>query len=395
MIYLDHAASTPIIYSALKVYNKSLVEDYANSSSKHLLGANLNKRVEEVRKYFLSEVHANANGNGNANYSLIFTSSATESNNMIINSLDKNGFIKEGEGNIVYYSKADHPSITAAITNIFGKKCDCDFRDISSFVDEDADKIKLVILSQVNNHSGKFTDVCDATRKIKKINPNVFIHVDAAQGFGKFKLDLSDGNIDSVTTSSHKMGGPKGVALLYYQKKFQKKTSLPLWPLLWGGEQESGYRSSSVNAPAIFSFQEAYKWAKQNMQTNYDNIYKINLAVRKSLSENRIKFPLQFPFALSECSPYILTMIAPNVPADILQRHLEEKNIFVSTTSACSSKKKSSDESQKLLYNSLNIPLAFHKNVLRVSFGFTTTESEVDQFINDFNQIYNDLLKIF
>ncbi len=343
-IYLDHAATTPLIPKALEVLRESLEKDYANPSSSHKLGIELSKRIDLVRKNILNLI-----GASEKDYHLIFTSSATEANNMLIKGIGKIGKI--------VYSKADHASVTVPASKL---RC---YNDNPK---------ELHILTTVNHQSGTVLKIDKCSRE------NVITHIDASQSFGKYPLNLNDLNVSSVTISAHKMGGPKGVGALIIKK------NISLSSLLDGGEQEYGFRSSTVNAPLIFSWQAAVECLKQNRETYLEKTYQLNRLVREKLG---IIEGLYFPFEIKNTSPYILAIILKGVSSDIFMRHLSEEGIFVSTTSACSSKKTKGNR----VLDALNIPLQDQKGILRISFGYFTNINEIDLFCEKFIKLYKEL----
>jgi cysteine desulfurase len=373
MLYLDYAASNPIRPGALEVLTTSMKEDFANPSSAHKPGKDLHKRIEECRRKFLEFLGANKGDR------LIFTGSATESNNTLLEGIDLE------KGDAVVVSFADHPSVTAPMERL--RKRDIRVMELplkkDGLPDEEAffkllnPPVKLVILTHVNNQSGVILDIGSLAGAIKKINPGIHIHVDAAQGFGKIPFSLEGGRIDSLSISSHKIGGPKGAAGLYLH------AGVKMLPLLYGGGQEHGLRSSTQAAPLIFSFCEAAREAVETLYSSLQHVTKINGRVRKLLKEKIDT--IDFPF--SNTSPYILTLLLPGISSDIILRHLEQRDIFISSTSACSSGVKGENP----VFTALHLPLKMHKFVLRVSFSHETTEADVLKFCDTLTNIYDEL----
>ncbi|MBF0206468.1 MAG: aminotransferase class V-fold PLP-dependent enzyme [Oligoflexia bacterium] len=379
MIYFDHAASTPLHPLALKQYCESLATDFANPSSAHRLGRSLNKRVEEVRHLFLETVAARE-----VDYDFIFTASATEANNTIVRWI-VGGSEGKNDGRI-YYSCGDHPSITESIARWGGSnngRCVEGGGKLDDLLDDLLDGLRAVFLIQVNNSSGVISDVEKIASKIKNFCPDIYVHVDAAQSFCKIPLSLRKAEIDSVTISAQKCGGPKGVAGLYLKKKRVSTFS----PLLVGGGQEHALRASTVNAPAIFAWGAAVSalGSVSELEQNYRYVTRLNDLLRAQLSA---KVPVvQFPFY--SCSPYILLIIAPKVASDILVRHLEEREIYVASSAACSSRVKGENKT----FSAMGIANSLHKHVLRLSFSPSNTEAEILEFVKNFADIYHQLLE--
>jgi cysteine desulfurase len=373
LLYLDYAASTPLRPVALKMLEISSREDFANPSSAHRFGRSIQQRIETCREKFLELLGA---GKGDR---LIFTGSATECNNTVIKGTGLN------TGDTVIYSYADHPSIIVPMERlqkqgVLGKEQllqEDGIPDESVFL-QFPEKTRLVMLTYVNNHSGAISDIHSLSRKIKTINPNIHIHVDAAQGFGKLPLSLKEGHIDSLCISGHKIGGPKGIACLYL------RNGVRLSPLLDGGGQEEGLRSSTQAAPLIFSFCEAAVDAMKTIDSSLVHVTALNRLAQKCLKE---KIPvLRFPF-IKNSSPYIMIILLPGISSDIILRHLEQQGILISSTSACSSKIKGTNP----VFSALHLPEKDHKFVLRVSFSYDNTEADVMRFCDTLASIYDDL----
>ncbi len=376
MLYLDFAASAPIRPSVLGILEKSFRVDFANASASHKLGREVAKKVENCREFFLKTVR------GDSLYDFIFTSSATESNNTIIKG------IKLKEGDKVFLCGGDHPSLVLPGKNlsrsgVFVEKIPLKANsqiDQEKFLSILDPRIKLIILSEVNNQSGVFNDCVILAKKIKDLNKEIHIHLDAVQSFGKFDLNLEHGLFDSISVSSHKIGGPKGIAGLFIKKNLQ------IVSLLEGGNQEFGLRSSTLSAPLILGFETALFECIENREKKFSKVKNHSQILREELKK---RIPsIIFPFGdVSTSSPFILVFVIPGISSDILLRHLEAKNIYVSSSSACSSKIKDFNSS----YVELGLPLDLNKNVLRVSFDERINDDDIFYFIKTFDEIYGDL----
>ncbi|MCY4524390.1 MAG: aminotransferase class V-fold PLP-dependent enzyme [Halobacteriovoraceae bacterium] len=370
MIYLDHAASTSINSKAYDVLINFLREDFANPQAAHLPGRNLQKKIEDCRKYFLSTLKADKG-------LCIFTSSATESNNMVIS-----GWEGKSRENF-FYSPSDHPSITIPCEkkkDLMAKKIPLSSGDIktNALLDSIDDKTRLVILTHINSVNGKINPVFEIAKLIKEKNSSIWIHLDAVQSYGKYPVCTE--HMDSVSISSHKIGGPKGIAGLYM------KSHPPFNPLLWGGGQEKGWRASTPATSLIFSFTEACRQIFKNMQKNKDHVQKLNEFTKNQLE----RIPkIRFPF--NDTSSYILSFILPGISSDILLRQLEQKNIFLSSTSACSSRIKGKNP----VLSALGLEEALHKFVLRISFSPQNTQEEIKIFSEELKKLYEQNYKIF
>ncbi|MCB9061112.1 MAG: aminotransferase class V-fold PLP-dependent enzyme [Halobacteriovoraceae bacterium] len=361
MIYLDHAAATPILPEALEIYCKSLNLDFANPAAKHCLGKNLLKKCDTVRNQFKKTISA---GQGE----IIFTSSATESNNFIFSQkhLSKACILR-----------GDHPGTLKAARHWFDELIEIvswsnHQEIINSVVEKGPD---IFTICHVDGQSGYLYNIEQISKGIKDKLPHCHIHVDAVQSFCKYDINLRKMNIDSLCVSGHKIGAPKGISSLWLKNpdKFH--------PFIYGGGQENGLRSSTINAPLIFSFSKTCDVAKNLYAKHFNRITELNSLMRENIQQ------AIFPYKLEETSPFILMLILPMVSSDLLLRHLEQKEIFVSSTSACSSRIKGDNE----IFHFYKIESKFHKNVLRVSLSHQTTTQEVETFISELNQIYCEL----
>ena len=373
VIYFDHAATTRLYPEVLHLLNEDFSIYFANPSSSHLLGKELSKKISDVKSALLNSLKS---GEENEFY---FTSSATESNNTVIAGL------RLKAGDVVLYSKADHPSIVVPVENLgelgveliaikLLKNGAIDMSFLDNVLSEK--KIALAIFSQVNHQSGNIYDVVKLASFIKQKSPECHVHVDAVQAYGKIVTRVTN-DIDSMSITAHKLGGPKGIAGLYLKKNHRVK------PLLLGGGQQNDFRAGTESFPLIDAFLEASKISLLNLNKNLELISSLNKKMQEILKTNIPK--AQFPF--EDVSPYILSFLIPGISTDIILRHLESKNVFIGTTSACSSRIKSFNPALA----ALGIPEKFHKNILRISFGPTSNQEDTEQFIHEFLATWNEL----
>lgn len=376
MLYLDFAASAPIRMRSLKRLEESSLYDFANPSASHKFGREILKKVEDAREFFLKSLNAHPS------YNLIFTSSATESNNTII----KGKELKEGDK--VFVCQGDHPSLVVPANNLSRRGVSVHSIPLNSdsTIDEDKflglldESVKLVLITDLNGQSGIFNNSFNLAKKIKNSFKNIHIHIDAVQSFGKFNISLKDGSVNSLSVSSHKLGGPKGIAGLFF-----KKGSEPL-PLIEGGGQEFSIRASTLAAPLVLGFKEAFQECLENQDQKFLETKENFLYLREELKK---RIPsIFYPFgSISNSGPFILVCAVPKISSDILLRHLESKDIFASSTSACSSKKKGDNPT----FAELKLPLEFHKNILRVSYDERVDRGKLNSFIEALENIYLDL----
>ena len=372
MNYFDHAASSVIYPEVLDTLNQAFKIDFANPSSKHILGYELNEQLISMKLDFLKSLNAKNQDQ------FVFTSSATEANNMLIK-----GLVFKNEITALY-SKADHPSVVNPlefranhekinlIEILLKADGSIDQDHLISILNEN---VELVIITHVNSQSGVIQDI-EALSAIIKKHSKAHVHIDAVQSFGKIKLKLTN-DIDSLSVASHKLGGPKGVAGLFIKK------GISVLPLLHGGQQEYGLRSSTVAYPLVKGFHKAMMMSLNDQNTSLLRVSAFQLEIinaLKSLIPNA-----QFYF--KNTSPYIISFVIPKYASDIILRHLEMKQVYISSTSACSSKIKGFNSSLMALH----VPEKHHKNFLRISMSSLTTKEEVENLIKEFKSVWTTL----
>ena len=373
MIYLDCAASTPLYPEVLEELQRAQKEDFANPSSAHKFARNLNKKIEEAERFIRECL-----GGGEDDY-LVFTSGATEANNTLIKGLSL------VPGDEILLTPADHPSLTVPAMERGAGGIEIKEYPLGASGEIDGERLleqmtsrtRLVLTSSVNSQSGNCHDLEGLVGRIRRDYPEVIIHVDATQSFTK--LPLHARGVDSVAFSGHKIGGPKGVGGLYGKK------SVALKPLFHGGGQQEGRRSSTLSTPLILALAKAVEVGVRKRDENLSSAREKNIVLRKKLLERVPR--LVFPFPLEKTSPYILTFVFPGIPSDIVLRHLEEEDIYLSSTSACSSKKKGFNKT----FAALGIASEWHENVLRLSFGRELSFGQIDSFVDFFGRTADKL----
>lgn len=352
MIYLDYASTSPLTSKVLQELNISLNQDFANPSSSQKLGRGLAKKIEQIEKELLSCFDPKAN--------MVFTSGATESNNMIIKGLE----FKENEH--ILYHRADHPSIVNVVESSHTSATTFDDKNLLDKVNENS---RLLILTHIHNLSGVISPYLDKVKELKKEFPRLHVHIDGAQAFGKYPIHSI--GADSYCFSGHKFGAPKGIGGLFL------KDGVRLSALIHGGGQQKGLRSGTLSYPFIQALLLAYK---EEHNTN-----KV-LALKESL-KNECKDLFKFPFEQLNTSAYILLAQVDKVSSDIILRLLESKDIYISSSSACSSRIKGHNPT----FSAMGIEEKFHKNILRISFSSQTNEDEIEKFCIEIKEVFNEI----
>lgn len=370
MIYLDNAATTKIYKAALQMYNKYAEELFFNPSAIYSAGVKNKTYIDNARNTIKSALGTN---NGN----IIFTSSATEANNLAILGSLRSNFKK------VILSSADHPSTYNIGLELKKQGIDVDFCPLQengeinydileTMLDEN---VNLISIIHVSNETGAINDI-KRINELKKLKcPKAIFHVDGVQAFSKIKINLDYFGIDLYTISGHKIHGPKGIAALFV------KNSIVIKPLVFGGGQENNLRSGTENVPAIMGF-EAAVLEIGNIQENLKYVTTLkNLFIEEIKDVCRIN-------STDKNSPYILSLSFKGVKGETLVHMMEKYDIYISTGSACSSKK----EGNRVLAQ-MNIPHDEIVGSVRVSFSKYNTEEEVKQAAKQLKSCYLELLE--
>ncbi len=345
MIYLDHAASTPMDTIAKKALIDSL-EEYPNPSSAHSLGRGIADKIIMAKQDFYNFVEAKKT------YELLFTSSATESNNTIISGLG----LKSGD--IVYCDFSDHASQIVPLKNIEGL-------DLRSFKDPIDPNARLFSFPHVNGQSGEINNYLEIAKNIKA-KTKAYIHMDASQSFTKISISLKDGLVDSMSFSGHKMGGPKGIGGLFF-KKYSIK------PFLLGGGHQNDMRASTLSWPLINSFHKATQEALLKREANFNKAKKLQEYFIANLKHSK--------FLFENTSPYITSFAYLKKTSELVLKELDDQGIYISSTSACSSEK-----AERLkVFSELGIEQSLHAHMLRVSLGENSTKAELDRLLSYLN----------
>lgn len=370
-IYLDYAATTPVDKEVVKAMLPYFTEKFGNTMSIHGLGQEVKIVLEKSRETVADLIKAKPS-------EIIFTGSATEGNNMVLKGVKK--------GHIII-SSIEHRCIVETVrwlekegTKITRIPVDenglIDPLDVKKAIRKDT---VLVSIIHASNEIGTIQDI----EKIGKIckQAGVLFHTDASQSFGKIPVDVNKMNIDLLTTSSHKMYGPKGIACLFVRQGVQ------LTPLLHGGGQESGLRSSSVNIPGIVGFAKACEIAKERMKSENLRLIKLRDKLIKNILKIKNSYLTGHPV---KRLPNSATFRFDFIEGESLVIQLDLNGIAVSTGSACSSVKL--EPSHVLLATGLTHGQA-HGSV-RISLGKQTTEKDIDYLIKVLPSIVEKLRDI-
>jgi cysteine desulfurase len=373
-IYFDYAATTPTDKRVVKVMEPYFLGKFGNTMSLHSFGQKAKLALDQSRQVLADLINAQPN-------EIVFTGSATESNNLALKGV---AFACKSKGNHIIISSIEHPCIIESakwltkhgfeVTKLPVDKYGLiNLKDVKKTITE---KTILVSVMHSSNEIGTIEPIAEIGKICRE--KKVYFHTDASQSFGKIPIDVKKMNIDLLTASSHKMYGPKGVALLYV------KEGVKIEPILHGGGQENGLRNSTVNIPAIVGFAKAVELCEKEMKTEAKRLSKL----RDKLIKGILKIDgARLNGHPKNRLPNNVNVSFPYIEGESLIIQLDMHRIACSTGSACSSIKL--EPSYVLLALGLK-PEEAHGS-LRISLGRFTTEKEINYFLKILPKIVRQL----
>ena len=362
MIYFDNSATTQTRQEIAEFIAKYSVDNFFNPSSVYAPAIQVKKDLDGARQSILKLLNASAFD------SIIFTGSATEANNLVLN-----GFARKDKKILI--SSGEHPSIYETAKNLKNIGFDVEFVDlnkdgtvnIEDLMQRLTPNVGLVSIIHVSNETGAINDIDKISKLVKSKVPTAFLHCDGVQAFGKLKINVAKSNIDAYTISSHKIHGPKGVACLYV------KNGLNIKPHIFGGGQEKGIRSGTENTANIIGFCMACEMMYKDFEAKRKHIHELKEYLLSSLANANLDYVLN---SNSNCLDNIISLAFKGVRGEVLLHSLESYGICISTGSACSS---------KTIGNRVLTAMKQNKDTMlgniRVSFSEFNTKQEIDTFI--------------
>lgn len=376
MIYLDNAATTKPNQAVLDSFLKVSEKAYYNANSPHQMGLQSEKILLQAK----SRVKEMLNLNNNTD--VIFTSGATESNNIALKGI---ALRKKQFANVIITSVLEHPSVLEVMRYLETQGFILKYVnvtpngqiDINHLEQLMTDNVGLVTCMYVNNVMGQIQPIKEIGSLLKQY-PKAHFHVDGVQALGKIPMQLE--NVNSVSFSGHKFNGLKGQGILIIDNKEK------IEPTVFGGGQEYGIRSGTVNLAMNVSLVKAMEIAIQNLNELNHRLSRYNKVIRESLSQYKGVY-INSP---ENSAPHILNIAFPGVKGEVLVNAFSKLDIMVSTTSACSSKREKLNE----VLLAMDIEDNRIEGSVRLSMGETTTEKDIEQFKDKFKLIYAQIKEL-
>ncbi len=390
-IYLDNSATTKIYKDVSELCIKTMTEDYGNASSMHHKGVvaenYLKKATEQIAKTLKAKPKE-----------ILFTSGGTESDNIAIIG---GAMAHHREGKHLITTCIEHPAVGNSMKYLEDQGFDVTYLSVSEEGLIDLEELKnairedtiLVSIMAVNNEMGAVEPLEEAGKIIHGANPKILFHVDAVQGYGKEQLIPKQLGIDMMSVSGHKIHSPKGIGFLYI------RDGVRIVPITYGGGQQGGLRSGTLNIPGIAGLGRAAEEIYTGFDEKQSKLFELKFRLIKGLttelpdiringietSERKISelSDDELMDVIKKTAPHIVSVSVKGVRAEVLLHALEDKEIYVSAGSACSSNHPSVSGTLK----AIRIPKEFYDSTVRISMSEFTTSEEIDETVKAFAEI--------
>jgi len=362
--YLDNSATTSCSKAATEKMVELLTRDYGNPSSLHMKGVIAEKYITEAKKKIAKTLKVEEK-------ELVFTSGGTESNNLAIIG---SALANKRAGMHVITTSIEHASVTNPFIWLSENGFEVTYLGVDEYGQIRLDELKsavrpdtiLVSIMQVNNEIGALQPIEEAGKVIKAVNPKCLFHVDAIQSYGKMQIHPKKANIDMLSVSGHKIHGPKGSGFLFIKDKTKVK------PLIHGGGQQKGMRSGTENVPAIAGLAVASEEMYQNLEENRKHLFSLRDYFIEEVE--KIDGVTVNGKKDHDSAPHIVSVSIEGVRAEVILHTLEDRNIYVSAGSACSSNKPAISTTLQ----SIGVKKELLDSTVRFSFSIHTTKEELD-----------------
>lgn len=377
-IYLDNSATTKPYQEVVDKMVLALTTQYGNPSSIYKKGIEVEREIKEIRRNIARSLGAKET-------EIYFTSGGTECNNTIIRSVAK---LNKKTKNHIISTVIEHPSVLNTLKDLeadgfevtylpVGKDGKISLEDLKNAIKKET---ILVSVMHVNNEIGTIQPIEEIGKYLKSLDEKVYFHVDGVQSYAKIKFRPSRYNIDFMSVSGHKLHGPKGIGFMYVKENNRIK------PLLTGGGQEIGIRSGTENVPGIYGIGEAVRILNQDLERTIDKIRGLRDLLKEEILSNIDNVKINSP---EDGVCHVLNVSFRGVRGEVLLHYLEQKEIYVSTGSACSSKKKGSH-----VLNAIGLTPDEIEGAIRFSLSDLNTKEEIMQTVEVLKESVSDLRMI-
>lgn len=363
--YLDNSATTRCFDSVAALMTKIYCEDYGNPSSMHKKGVEAERQLRWAREVIAKNLKVSEK-------EIIFTSGGTESDNLALRGA---AYANARAGRHLITTTIEHPAILETVKYLETQGFEVTYLPVDGAGRIRIEDLKramrpdtiLVSIMHTNNEIGSLQPIEEAGVLIKRLNPKTLFHVDAVQGYGKFRILPKKMQIDMLSVSGHKIHGPKGIGFLYISEKAKVR------PIIFGGGQQKGMRSGTDNVPGAAGMAKAVEEIYGNLDAETEKLY----SLRNQFISGVQKLPEVVVNGLpdKESAPHIISVSFAGVRSEVLLHALEERGVFVSAGSACASNHPGTSGSRTL--KAIGLPVNLQQSTIRFSMSVFTTEEEI------------------
>ncbi len=363
-VYLDNSATTRCFDEVAALMTQIMCEDYGNSSSLHRKGVQAEKYIRYAKDVIARNLKVNEK-------EIFFTSGGTESDNLALIGCARANC---RSGRHLITTQIEHPAVLKTMKHLeeegfrvtylpVDQKGCIRLEDLQRAI---TGETILVSIMHTNNEVGSMQPIAQAGALIKKMNPKILFHVDAVQGYGKFRIYPKKMKIDLLSVSGHKIHGPKGVGFLYVDEKVKIK------PILFGGGQQNGIRSGTENVPAVAGLAKAVEMVYGNLDQEIENLYRIKRAFVEGVQKIDDVIVNGHPDETG--APHVVSVSIRGVRSEVLLHALEDQGIYVSAGSACSARKPQPSATLR----AMGVSEELLGSTIRFSFSVFTTMEEIN-----------------
>lgn len=377
--YLDNSATTKCFDEVKDIVVKTMTEDYGNPSAMHLKGVEAEKYVKEAAAAIAKTLKVQEK-------EIFFTSGGTESDNW---ALVGTALANCRQGKHIITTSFEHPAVSAPLDWLKGQGYDLTVIPVDEKGNLSMEELEaairpdtiLVSTMYVNNEVGAVVPVEAVAKLVHEKNPKTVYHVDAIQGYGKYRIYPKRAGIDLLSVSSHKIHGPKGVGFLYVSEKVK------IQPLILGGGQQKGMRSGTDNVPGIAGLGTAARMVYEDHEEKIEKLRELKSYLAENLSAME-RVVINGP-APEDGAPHIVNASFLGVRSEVLLHTLEEKGIYVSAGSACSSHKRAASATM----TAISADKERRESAIRFSLSEFTTKEELDHTLEEIRTVLPVLRK--
>lgn len=363
IIYLDHAATTPVHPLVAETFTQQLTSVYGNPSSIHQIGRDARKALDGARKHFAQSIGAEPT-------EIIFTSGGTEANNTALFGIAN---AMKAKGNHIITTRIEHHAVLNTCKQLEQEGFSVTFLEVDDNGQIQAEQVKAALTDETilvsimfgNNEVGTIQPIAEIG-KVLKDHQAVF-HTDAVQAYGVMPLDVEELGVDLLSVSAHKLNGPKGVGFLY------ARANTLMMPLVFGGEQERKRRAGTENVPAIVAFQKAVEIAEETSMTTIAQYQKFEALLVESLRKHEVQFTINAEKATR--LPHITNISFPGTDIESFLVNLDMAGICASSGSACTAGSLDPSHVLTAMYGKAAPEL---RNSVRFSYGYGLTLEEIE-----------------